>query len=205
MTEQAADSHFMASRVASALLLGGLGLFQPEPMGRLLFTGVGDCVTYDCHFDLPDPQPPKSSDEVIKRVYGWLGALCSHRALRRAADDARLALSHPHEALLYIYRGLEWLVVGLGMKWEDLAADCHVSLADVRDLKRAANHETGVRHATKTGAKMRADPDNYGSWACGLFDALTAARERLESGYTRMGPQEVADAVMRAMSVVPYE
>jgi hypothetical protein len=195
----------MIRRITSSLLLGGVGLFQPEPKGRLLFNGVEGQVTWDCHLDQPDPKPETIPEAVIKRVTGWCQALSAHNVLRRAADDVHLALSHPHEALVYIYRGFEWLVVGQGMKWDDIAADCGVPAANIHELKKAANVDTGVRHATKSGRKLRAIRDNYGTWACGLFEAINAARERLEPNYTRMTPQEVADAVFRAIPPVPYE
>ena len=37
---QNADSHFMMNRLQAALLLGGHGLFQAEPTGRIFFNGL---------------------------------------------------------------------------------------------------------------------------------------------------------------------
>lgn len=104
-----------------------------------------------------------------------------------------------------MYRGLEWLVVGLGLSWEDLAKDLGVPVSELRDRKKTANADTGVRHAAKSGIKMRANAGNYGSWVCALFDAINVARARLEPGFKPMNSREVAEAVMRAVSAVPYD
>lgn len=206
LDEQAADSHFMMRRITSALLVSGFGLFEPEPVGRVLFTDVyGDTVSWVAHLDQPNPEMGAMSDERSKDLFGWIKALCVHTVLRRAAEDAHAALAHPHDALVYVYRGLEWLVVGLDLTWEDIAKEIGATAKDIRDLKKTANYDTGVRHATKTGVKMRADPFNYGTWVCGLFDALNVARERLEPGFKRMVQQEVGAAVARAAPYIPFE
>ncbi|MCX5638865.1 MAG: hypothetical protein NTX52_14405, partial [Planctomycetota bacterium] len=68
----------------------------------------------------------------------------------------------------------------------------------MRELKKTANHQTGVRHATPDGSKMRADPENYGTWVCALLDAINAARCRLDKQFHRMSPEQVSNAVMMA-------
>jgi hypothetical protein len=204
LAEQAADSHFMIRRITSSLLIGGVGLFQAEAMGRLLFKGVEGAVTWDSHLDFPDPLGEKYSDDIIKRVYDWCGALCQHDPLRRAVDDAHMALTYPYEALVFVYRGLEWLKMSQKLEWEDLATDMGVTLKQVKELKKTANHQTGVRHATDKGSKMRAIAHNYGTWVCALLDAINSARARLDSTFHRMSPDQVSNAVMRAMPVVPY-
>jgi hypothetical protein len=71
--------------------------------------------------------------------------------------------------------------------------------------KKTANIDTGTRHATKTGLKLRADPFNYGNWVVALFEAVNAAREKLEPGFKRMVEQSVGEAVARAAPYVPFE
>ena len=117
--DQSADSHFMVSRITSSLLLGGAGLFQAEAMGRLLFEGIEGKVVWHSHLDLCDPMSKEQSDGITDSVYDWCRALCQHTILRRAADDAHLALTYPHEALVFVYRGLEWLKLGLKVTWKD--------------------------------------------------------------------------------------
>ena len=124
--------------------------------------------------------------------------------LRRAAADAHSALSYPHEAGSFVYRGLEWLVVGEGRSWDDLAEDIGVSKSEVRDFKKLVNVGYGVRHASRSGAKLRADMDNYATWVCGLIDAINAARSRLDPAYEVAAPEVVAEAVGLAMPVNPY-
>ena len=203
--EQSADSHFMVRRVTSSLALGGAGLFQPETCGRLFFRNIRGEVSWDGYFDWPDSSSEDISRASSNTVHDWCKALCKHTVLRRAADDAHAALSNPHEALLYVYRGLEWLVKGLPISWEELAKDLGSSVNELRHLKKTANVETGVRHATKTGTKMRADTRNYYSWICALFDGINGARARLEPGFQPMAPKVVATAVGQALPIVPYD
>lgn len=48
---------------------------------------------------------------------------------------------------------MEWLVVGLKISWEDLAADMGVDMRALREFKKDANVEGGGRHPTQTGTK----------------------------------------------------
>jgi hypothetical protein len=107
--------------------------------------------------------------------------------------------------LIYVYRGLEWLVEGLSISWEELATDLGAPVKELRDLKKTANVDTGVRHATRSGIKMRADTRNYYSWICALFDGINGARARLEPGFKPMEPKAVAEVVGQALPIVPYD
>src|SRR6266545_8236684 len=187
--DQNADSHFMMSRVLGALLLGGKGLFQAQAVGRIFFEGVQDSPNWFTQLDLPTSEPPVATD----RVYDWLKALVRHTMLRRAAADAHSALSHPHEAGSFVYRGFEWLILGERRSWDDLATDIGVSKSEIQDFKKLANVDYGVRHASRLGWKLRADMNNYGQWVCGLIDAINATRSRLEPGYKVAAPEIVAE------------
>jgi hypothetical protein len=92
-----------------------------------------------------------------------------------------------------------------GSRWEDLAADVGVAVSDLRSFKKLANVDYGVRHASRSGQKLRADTANYLTWVCGLIDAICATRSRLEPGYKPLGPEEVARVVMAAVPLEPYE
>ncbi|HWN09779.1 MAG TPA: hypothetical protein VNO50_11015 [Pyrinomonadaceae bacterium] len=203
--EQSAGSHFMVRRVTSSLVMGGAGLFQSEACGRLFLRNINGDVSWDGYLDWPDLKAEEASRTSSDAVQDWCRALCSHTVLRRAADDAHAALSNPHEALMYVYRGLEWLVEGLGIDWKELATDLGASVTELRELKKAANVDTGVRHATKSGIKMRADTRNYYSWICALFDGINRARARLEPGFKPADPKRVAAAVGQALPMVPYD
>ena len=206
MDEQAADSHFMMRRVTGALLMSGCGLFQAEPAGRVLFTDVwGEMVNWTAHLDHPDPEVgamPAASTDIL---YGWIQALCVHTYPRRATEDAHTALLNPHEALVYVYRGLEWLVEGMKFTWEDIAKELGGTKNDIRELKKTANDETGVRHASKSGLKLRATPSNYGTWVAGLFDIINAARAKVEPGYESVAGKEGGKVLFRAIPHVPFE
>jgi hypothetical protein len=190
----------MVSRVQSALLLAGKGLFQAQAVGRIFLESIQDETNWFTQLDLPTSKADVATDVV----YDWIKALTAHTMLRRAAADAHYALSHPYEAGTFVYRGLEWLVVGEGRSWEDLAPDIGVSKSQVRDFKKLVNVDYGVRHASRSGEKLRADVQNYGTWVCALIDAINATRSRLESGYKPAAPETVAEAVVLAMLVDPY-
>ena len=105
-------------------------------------------------------------------LYGWIKALCLHIYLRRAAEEAYNALLNPHEALVFVYRAMEWLVEGMGFTWEDIATELGASKNDIRDLKKTANFETGVRNASKSGMKLRPSPRTMGPGLSGYSISL---------------------------------
>lgn len=145
------------------------------------------------------------ADGDIDIFYGWVKALCAHTYLRRAAEDAYATLLNPHEALVYVYRGFEWLIEGLGFTWEGIAKELGGTKSDIRELKKAANVETGVRHASKSGMKLRAEVRSYSSWVAGLFDIINAARTKVEPGYVSVAGKEGAKLLSRARPYVPFE
>jgi len=204
MNAQAADSHFMAQRITAALLISGFGLFEADATGRLIFTGISGPFDWSSHIDRPDPLEKDIEYANVADATDWLVALCTHTVLRRAIYDARQALLNPHEALVFVYRGLEWLKVAQKLKWDDVASDLGVTTAEIKDLTKFANVETGVRHASRSGKKMRASLDNYGTWVCGLIDGINAARARIDPGFSRMTAKQVAAAVARAAPLVPF-
>lgn len=203
--EEAADSHFMIRRVTSALVLGGSGLFAAEASGRLIFSGVEGKVTWNVDIDQIDPRGDSTPQGVVDKVSDWWGALSTHTALRRSAQDAYLALSHPHEALVFVYRGLEWLKIALNMRWEELATPLGTTAKNIKELTRLANVETGVRHASRSGRKLRADIENDATWICALIDAINFARTRLEPEFIRMSADEVSSAVLAAVHPRAYD
>lgn len=198
--QQNSDSHFMMDRLRFALLLAGHGLFEAEAVGRVFMENVQDEPNWFTQQDLPSSK----AEEAGAAFHDWLRSLIDHTMLRRAAADAHAALVHPHEAALFVYRGLEWLVVGEGRKWDDLAGDLGMSRADVRDFKKLANVDSGVRHASRSGEKLRADTENAALWVCALIDAINATRSRLQEGYQPAEPDVVAEAVLKAMPTEAY-
>lgn len=198
---QAAESHFMVSSLKSALLLGGMGLFQADPVGRLFLTNLPTLPEWVVQLNLTEARDGEDSSSV----YDWMKAFGRRTMLRRAAADAHLALSHPTEAGFFVYRGLEWLVMGEGRRWDDLAQDIGISKKDVRDFKKLVNLDFGVRHASRSGKKLRANVQNFGSWVCSLIDAINATRARIEPGYQVAASETVAQTVMLAMPSNDYD
>jgi hypothetical protein len=205
LDEQALESHFMARRFTSSLLLGGAGLFQAEAVGRLMFTDIKGEIHWTAQLDRKEIAAPKASEEITAAVLDWYGALCDHTILRRAADDAYLALRHPHETYIFVYRGLEWLKEGLGVDWAQIARDIGVPLKDLGEFKKLANHETGVRHASKSGKKLRANAEDSAIAVCNLFDAIWAARKRIDSKWEGSSPEKRSEAVMMAAPLEVYD
>lgn len=117
-------------------------------------------------------RPPRQAGTLTRGAEGGrlcrrrlvLGAL-RHTLLRRAADDLYLALANPHDAFVFIYRGIEWLKQGLSLSWDEFAQLVDIPLRELKELTKLANVETGVRHASRSGSKMRPDTPVDGTWA----------------------------------------
>jgi hypothetical protein len=91
-----------------------------------------------------------------------------------------------------------------GLQLGDIAKKLGGTKDDIRELKKAANYESGVLHASKSGRKMRANPRNYGSWVAGLFDMINAARAKVEPGYVSVAGKEGGKILSRAIPHVPF-
>src|SRR2546425_2013121 len=63
--------------------------------GRLIFRNVHGEISWTTHLDWPDVTLEKVSTVEPEATYDWFTALTNHTVLRRAADDAHLALSNP--------------------------------------------------------------------------------------------------------------
>jgi hypothetical protein len=205
--EQATESHFMISGIQSALVMSSAGLFVPQLKGRVHLLGA-DSLDWATEFDLN----PFSADEVkrihsnfdLKKFEGWFDALSKHIFLRRAVADLIIAMRTPTEAFVFIYRGFEWLEDGLKISKKEMATALGVEHSHYKALGKMANVETGVRHASSTGSKIRADTETYSTWMCGLVDGINYARSKVEKGFVRMAPKEVAAAVAVAVLFNPY-
>jgi hypothetical protein len=200
MDRQNADSNFMVNRVQYALLIAGYGLFDAHSVGRVFLESVHEETDWFTQLDLPTSK----AEQANHTFYDWLKTLCENTILRRAAADAYAALLHQHEAGFYVYRGLEWLVISEGRSWEDLADDLGMSRSQVRDFKKLVNVDYGVRHASRSGAKLRANAESAALWVCALIDAINARRSRIEPGYTAQTSEAVAEAVIAAFPTDPY-
>ena len=113
-------------------------------------------------------------------------------------------MREPTEAFVFIYRGFEWLEDGLKISKKEMANALGVELSHYKILGKMANVETGIRHASTTGSKMRADAETYSTWMCGLVDGINYARNKVEQGFVRMTPKEVATAMTIAVRFNPY-
>jgi hypothetical protein len=128
----------------------------------------------------------------------------THTFIYRAAEDAILALRMPTEAFVFIYRGFEWIEDGLRISKRDLAEGIGVPLKNLKQLGEMANVGSGVRHASKTGIKMRANLESYSTWIAGLVDAINFARKKVEHDFVPMTAKEVAESLSVAVKIRPY-
>jgi len=110
----------------------------------------------------------------------------------------------PTEAFVFIYRGFEWVEDGLKISKRELAEGIGVPLKNLKQLGELANVESGVRHASKRGTKLRANLENYSTWIAGLVDAINLARNRVDPEFVPMTAKEVADALSVAVKIHPY-
>jgi hypothetical protein len=147
---------------------------------------------------------PSKHSRRTTRFLGWFSALSKHTFIRRAVDDLVTAMRAPTEAFVFIYRGFEWLEDGLKISKKEMANALGVELSHYKTLGKVANVETGVRHASTSGSKMRADAETYSTWMCGLVDGINYARSKVEQEFARMTPKEVATAMSIAVLFNPY-
>lgn len=206
--DQAADSHFMADRVVAALLIGGAGIYRATPMGRIFVDTPLDALKWHCQIDTEPfySEGVRAIHEAFDEAeFGsWFVFICHNTPFRRALNDAVQAINNPVEAFVYIYRGFEWLRDGLSLSWRDIATDLGVTVKDIKALGQIANDETGVRHASKSGAKQRADLLTYGTWIVGLIDAIESARARVDITYIASDSNRIVDKIRVALPTDPY-
>ena len=180
--------------------MSSAGLFVPQLKGRVHLRSGLNNLDWMTEFDLN----AFYTDEV-KRIHagfslhkfeGWYRALDKHTFIRRAVDDLVIAMRAPTEAFVF-HRGFEWLEDGLKISKKEMANALGVEHGHYKELGKIANAETGVRHASRSGSKIRADAGTYSTWMCGLVDGINYARSKIEQGFVRMTPEEVATAKYR--------
>jgi hypothetical protein len=115
----------------------------------------------------------------------------THTFIYRAAEDAILAPQNAYED-------------GLRILKRDLAEGIGVPLKNLKQLGEMANVGSGVRHASKTGIKMRANLESYSTWIAGLVDAINFARKEVEHDFVPMTAKEVAESLSVAVKIRPH-
>lgn len=202
--EQAADSHFMANRVTTALFLSGCGLFQAKSMGRVIIEDI--CfpeMKVTTHVDLWDrPGKPEEEKQINIEFADWYKFICDNTLFRRAADDAYAALLNPVEADFFIYRGMEWLLKAARIKWQELASDIGITFNEIRNFKKQVNHDLGQRHGIDSGIKRRVEIKTYGPLIADFIYGLGNVRKRTDKSFPGLTPDKAAEIVKKALSFV---
>lgn len=202
--DECADSHFMVNRVVTSLLMGGLGLFKANSVGRIQFNNIGSNeLNFSTHLDLRDLEEKKVSQE-IESLTDWYKFICLNDLFRRAADDAYYALINPVEAIFYMYRGMEWLLKAGNIGWRELADDIGVTFKQIKEFKRMANVELGQRHGIESARKMRGQFHESGMLVADFVYGLCKVRKRVDSSYIVPTPKDVSKIIIKALPVVPY-
>lgn len=204
--EQAADSHFMANRVTTALFLSGSGLFQAKSMGRVIIEDI--CLPelkVTTHIDLWDRQDKAGKDKEMNIEFvDWYKFICANTLFRRAADDAYAALLNPVETDFFIYRGMEWLLKAAHIRWEELASDIGITPKEIKNFKKQVNHDLGQRHGIESGIKRRAEMKIYGPLIADFIYGLGNVRKRIDKNFPGFTTVKAAEIVKKAMSFVSY-
>ena len=204
LKDQCDDSHFMAKRVVTALLISGIGLFRLVCVGRLLFDDIpGEQITFHSHLDLWNSAENVEAQD-IENLSDWVTFLSQKALFRRVAEDMYAALCNPTESVFFIYRGMEWLLRAGNIGWRELADDIGVSFQDIKDFKKMANHDLGQRHGIESGRKLRANLFEFGPLVADFLHGLCNVRKRIDANFKGIPSGEAARRMMKAMPIVPY-
>jgi hypothetical protein len=166
------------------------------------------------------PRPPLPSRPHLRSHRGPAGG--RHRPARRlalpilhrSAERRKVLILEEQDLRRVNARGLRsaravWRIEdGLRISKRDLAEGIGVPLKNLKQLGEMANVGSGVRHASKTGIKMRANLESYSTWIAGLVDAINFARKKVEHDLTnprstppsRTGPSVLLPAAFRMPS-----
>ena len=204
INEQAADSHFMISRVISALFLAGAGLYTTEVTGRLFIHNLEqEEFNFVTDLDLTKVDQEDYS-EMVKEFEDWYQFICSNLLFRRVADDMCSALSNPIESDLFIYRGMEWLMKATSIGWKDLAGDMSIKYSELRKYKQTVNATHGQRHGIKSGLKGRGSRIDCASLVADLLYGFGNGRKRVDPSFNGFTPERASEIVKKAMPSNPY-
>lgn len=177
--ERMMDAGLMVKRVECSLLLAKVGWFQFTCIAGWEFTGVEttSSSTVGCRLG-------KAESEDSSEVIGWFQAFSQHSLLRRAAEDAHAALTIPSEAILFMYRGFEWLKKCLNVQWKELGEAVDIPQENVNYLKKIANDpDLAARHASESGQKVHFEQGVCSGWICGLLHGIVHARCKLDQTF----------------------
>lgn len=175
------DADLMVRRLECSLLLAKAGWFQFTCISRwklskLMTTKASTVVCGLIGAMSKDPS----------EIFDWFQAFSKYSLLRRAADDAYNALTIPSEAILFMYRGFEWLKKCLGVQWKEIGEAVNIPQENVNYLKKTANDpDLAARHASKSGLKVHFEQGVCTGWICGLLHGIVHARCKLDEPFAK--------------------
>jgi hypothetical protein len=203
--ETAVNAHLFVQQVCACLLVIGCGLFKFRAVARILMKSV-QMASWEVDLRPNDVHAKIKRGEIIQKSFvNWFVACSRERWMRRAIEDLYNSLISPKEASVFVYRGLEWIKNGLGMRWEELVKYVDLPPKEIKAFTRMLNDpEVAVRHGTKSGKKMRASSIHLSSSAT-LLEIVNGIRAEREQGYQPLTPAEMGQAIARGAPVVIFD
>jgi len=183
---QERDADYMAQRLECAALICLHTVVDLEFVSRVLVEGVQISEAFSLAYwgvsgELGDPTDFGDWFRVFSQSqWAWL---------RRAAEDAHLALTMKYESAVFLYRAFEWLKKGLGVSWSKLGKAIDVPQGNIDEIKKIANQwDSGGRHAAPSGHKLYFDESHVPSWVHGIMHGIIRARATVDEDFRERLP-----------------
>lgn len=130
------------------------------------------------------PTLKAATSEDVSEISDWFLTLSTHTLIRRAVEDAYMALTIKREELFFIYRGFEWLKEMMDVSWNKLGEYIDIPQESINHMKKAANNPNeAARHAAESGLKVHLGQEVLPDWVYGLLHAIVYARSKTDKDF----------------------
>jgi predicted peroxiredoxin len=173
------EADLMVRRLECAFLLAQKGIFQFRFTSGWRFNDLDFRDT-----STVTPTLKSGTSKEIDEIIDWFNALSTQTLIRRAAEDAYMALIINREELFFIYRGFEWLKKAMKVSWDKLSETIDIPRESINSLKKIANNpEEAARHAAESGLKVYLDEEVLPDWVGGLLHGIVHARSKIDPDF----------------------